>query len=478
MTKLYLSGGEKGAHRTLLLAAGVERVAVNLTQLRVPTRKEFSFESILPGVKEIVLYTSEGDEDVSRYDEFIRNYVDEIDIIIGRPDYKGDWLGQKYYPIWNDPLDTERLSFICQNYGRAAISDKAITPKTLKFIRSTQQRWGAKLIGITSKADVIDSIQWDAVIVSSWTSALRYGETQVWDGHNLRRYPAQQKESSRKKHRADITRLGIDFDAILDDNVNESGKLAIRSWLAWENKDMAYDPSEVGDEEEFATSQNTEIATTDTEMGTSPNRYTGPPDIAPDPPKKRHQDDMVLLPVVGVERVTTFGSRTVDDQGDSYEIDPEEVPVIRSSGQLLRQCNSCYLAGRCPAYQAHSECGFKLPVEIKTKDQLQSALRTLLEMQVSRVLFARFAEELEGQGLDPTLSKEMTRTFELVEKFRDISDSRELVRMEIETRSSGGVLSRLFGAKAGEAVRQLPGGPVQASQFDQLALDIIDVDEG
>lgn len=478
MTKVYLSGGEKGAHRSLLLATGVERVAVNLTQLRVPIRKEFTLPGILPGVKEIVLYTSEGDEDVNRYDEFLRTHIDDIDIVIGRPDYKGDWLGAKYYPVWNDPTDTERLSYICQNYGRAAISDKAITPKTMKFIRSTQQRWGAKLIGLTSKADVIDSLPWEAVVVSSWTSSIRYGETQVWDGHTLRRYPAQQKESSRKKHRTDIARLGVDVDAIMDDDVNESGKLAIKSWLAWESKNVAYDPSGLSDEDEFSTSETTDIATTDGESDTLPNRYNDTPNIAIDPPKKRHENDMMLLPVIGVEHVTSFGSRTVDNEGESFEIAPEEIPVLRSSGVVLRQCDSCYLATRCPAFQKHTECGFKLPVTIKTKDQMQSALATLLEMQVSRVLFARFAEELEGQGLDPTLSKELKNTFELVEKFRNISDSRELVRMEIETRSSGGVLSRLFGAKAGDAVRQLPGGPVSSSQFDQLALDIIDVEEG
>ena len=38
-------------------------------------------------------------------------------------------------------------------------------------------------------------------------------------------------------------------------------------------------------------------------------------------------------------------------------------------------------------------------------------LQAMIEMQASRVLFARFAEELEGQGLDPALSSEMDRLF-------------------------------------------------------------------
>lgn len=473
--KVFLSGGEKGSHRSMLLAAGVKRIAVNLTQLNIPKKKEFSLETLMPGV-EVMVYTSEGDEDVARYDEFLRANYDSISIVIGRPDYNGDWLGAKYVPIWSDDKDIERLSWLCQSQGRAAITDKAMTAKSLPHIRSRQQRWGAKLIGITSKTDNIDALEWDAVMVSSWTSSLRYGETQVWDGHSLRRYPAQQKDSARKRHRADIIRLGVDIDAIMEDNVQEAGRLAIKSWQAWETKNVAYDPSGDDDENEFSTAQGGDVVATPTSSVTSGYSDFSPPSIAIEPLQKRHESERMLLPVMGVEQVTSMGTQTTGEQGESIEIDPESIPVIRYHGDPLRQCDNCYLSSRCPAFKEHSDCGFKLPVEIRTKDQLQAALRALLEMQVSRVLFARFAEELEGQGLDPALSKEMDRMFALVEKFRDISDSRELVRMEIETRSSGGVLSRLFGAKAGETARQL-SSPVTQNQFDSLALDIIDMEE-
>lgn len=474
--RVFLSGGEKGSHRSLLLSTGVSRIAVNLTQLAIPKRKEFSLPDTFPGC-EVLLYTSEGDEDVNRYDEFIRTHQDNINLIIGRPDYDGEWLGAKYVPVWNDGMDLERLAWICQKSGRVAISDKAVNSKTIGRIRSLQNRWGARLIGLTSKPDVIDALPWDTVVVSSWTSVIRYGETQVWDGHGLRRYPAQQKESCRKKHRSDIIRLGIDIDAIMEDNVQEVGRLAIKSWQQWEAKNVAYDPSDDDDEEEFSTALEGDIATTSPDLHTLVSADPTGTSIAIPPTKKRHESTKKLLPVMGIEQVVSVGSKTHDDQGEHTVIDPETVPVIRHSSALLRQCDSCYLASRCPAFEEHAECGFQLPVEIRTKDQLQSALRALLEMQVSRVLFARFAEELEGQGLDPALSKEIDRMFDLVDKFKDISDTRELVRMEIETRSGGGVLSRLFGQRAGEAARELPGGPVSQSTFDALAMDIIDMDE-
>jgi hypothetical protein len=101
----------------------------------------------------------------------------------------------------------------------------------------------------------------------------------------------------------------------------------------------------------------------------------------------------------------------------------------------------------------------------------------MLEMQASRVLFARFAEELEGQGLDPALSSEMDRLFSLIDKFKNISDSRDMMRIEVEARGSAGVLSRLFGQRAGEVSRQLPGGGLNPSKTDQFISDVINFDE-
>jgi hypothetical protein len=66
----------------------------------------------------------------------------------------------------------------------------------------------------------------------------------------------------------------------------------------------------------------------------------------------------------------------------------------------------------------------------------------------------------------------------MVEKFKDISDTREFVRMEIETRSGAGVLSRLFGARAGEVNRELPqASHIYGSDMDALTSHIIDADE-
>jgi len=475
--KIYFANAEKSSHRSLLSASGVTRYAINLTHLAVPKKKELDL-SVMCNGGEVVLYTSESDEDVTRYDDFLRQHYENIAMVIGRPDYDGAWLNERYIPLWNDGDDLERLAYLCQRHGRAAVSDKAVNGKNISRIRNLIQRWDAKLVGLSSKPDVIESLPWDSVVVGSWTSAVRYGETQVWDGHGLRRYPAQQKDSARKKHRADIIRLGIDYEQIVQDDNAEVAKLAIKSWQAWEQGAFGvYDPANDDDEQEIGLSENSTNPNDLQNIGNVQNVASGGTSIMIRGADKRHEDEKVLLPVIGIQNITPQIAENLTELEDEGNSEAFSTPVLQYQSNLLRQCNHCYLSSRCPAFKENSDCGFKLPVEIKTKDQLQAAMRALLEMQMSRVLFARFAEELEGQGLDPALSDEVERLFSLVEKFKDISDTRDVMRLEVEARGGAGVLSRIFGAQVGEATRQLTGGGLNANQADSMYADILDLSD-
>lgn len=475
--KVVLSGGEKGTYRNTLIENGVQNIALNVTQFPVPKRKEVNLKELLNGA-DVFVYTSDDDEDVAKFDDFVRTHVDDLTMVIGRSDYNGTWLGDKYVPLWNDEKDLERLAYLCEKHGRVAISDRALTAKTLPRIRQLQQRWGCLMVGLTSKVDMIEALPWDVVIVSSWTSVVRYGETQVWDGHGLRRYPAQKKESSRKRHRSDIVRLGVDYDAVIEDDVKEVAKLAVKSWLEWEKSTFgtsslgAYNPFDGDDEEVFDGAEEGKIVTISPDVPPVTNSSTSPSTIAHLAPQKRGQEGKVLLPVVGFEEVIPVASQ----DGDSLEIHAHRETVLRVTGSSLRQCDSCYLAPRCPMMQEHAECAYELPVELKTKEQLMAALRAMLEMQTSRILFARFAEELEGQGMDPALSKEIDRLFELTERLKSIQDNRDLVRFEVEAKAGAGVLSRIFGSKAAEKANELPT-PVSMQALDAYIIDAEVLDE-
>jgi hypothetical protein len=467
--KVVLSGGEKATYRNVLIANKAPAIAMNLTQYSIPKTKEVNLKDLMGGA-EVYVYTSDGDEDVSRFDSFIRQHADDITAVIGRPDYNGDWLGDKYIPLWNDEFDVERLAYLCQKYSRVAISDRAITGKTISRIKQLQQRWNTSLYGITSKVDTIESIEFDTVLVSSWTSVIRYGETQVWDGYGLRRYPAQKKDSSRRKHRADIVRLGCNFDEILADDVTENSKLAVRSWLAWNSSSGAYYLSEDSDEDEFDTPEMGQIVTTPPETVSRPNPVSTYPAITHDAPLPRHESERELLPVIGIESVISKGSYDTPDGDQTEDLQGTEVKSVTYRNYGIRKCDSCYLASRCPAFKEHSECAYEIPVEIKTKEQLRAVLRAMLEMQTSRVLFARFAEELEGQGMDTQLSSEMDRLFKLVKEFKDIEDTRDLIRFEMEAKSSSGVLSRIFGSKAAEKLNEV-STPMDTPAIDEYIIN-------
>ena len=120
--KVILTGGEKGTYRNLLVAQKVPAIALNVTQYSIPKTKAVDLKALLGGA-EVTVYCSEGDEDVARYDQFIRDNHEDIDMVIGRVDYDGAWLGDKYFPMWNDPDDLARLAFLCERYGRAVFSD-------------------------------------------------------------------------------------------------------------------------------------------------------------------------------------------------------------------------------------------------------------------------------------------------------------------------------------------------------------------
>jgi nuclear transport factor 2 (NTF2) superfamily protein len=467
--RVVLSGGEKATYRNVLIANNAPAIAMNLTQYTIPKTKEVNLKDLMGGA-DVYVYTSDGDEDINRFDSFIRQHADDITAVIGRPDYNGDWLGDKYVPLWNDENDLERLAYLCQKYGKVAISDRAITPKTSARIRQLQQRWNTALYGITSKVDTIESIEFDTVLVSSWTSVIRYGETQVWDGYGLRRYPAQKKDSSRRKHRSDIVRLGCNFDEIIADDVTENAKLAVRSWLSWNANSGAYYLSEDSDEDEFDDPETGQIVTTPPETLSSPNPVSTYSPITHTPVSTRHESERELLPVIGIETVVSKGSYDTPDGDQTEEVKGTEVKSVTYRNSGIRNCDSCYLASRCPAFREHSECAYEIPVEIKTKEQLRAVLRAMLEMQTSRVLFARFAEELEGQGMDTQLSAEMDRLFKLVKEFKDIEDTRDLIRFEMEAKSSSGVLSRIFGDKAAAKATELPN-PMSAAEIDMAIIN-------
>ena len=61
----------------------------------------------------------------------------------------------------------------------------------------------------------------------------------------------------------------------------------------------------------------------------------------------------------------------------------------------------------------------------------------------------RMAEELNGGYADPNTSQEMDRLMKLVKTVKDMETNKEFIQITASRSSEGGVLSQLFGPKAG-----------------------------
>jgi hypothetical protein len=107
------------------------------------------------------------------------------------------------------------------------------------------------------------------------------------------------------------------------------------------------------------------------------------------------------------------------------------------------------VAANCPAFKPDTSCAYNLPVEVKSKEQLKGLLTAIIEMQGQRVAFMRMAEELNGGYADPNTSQEMDRLMKLVKSVKELETNKEFIQITASRSSEGGVLSQLFGPKAG-----------------------------
>jgi hypothetical protein len=121
-----------------------------------------------------------------------------------------------------------------------------------------------------------------------------------------------------------------------------------------------------------------------------------------------------------------------------------DVPIVRRSQEPVRQCNTCSLSANCPAYLPGNQCKFQMPIQIRTREQMQALTEAMLELQASRVFFASFSEDTTGYH-DPTVGKEMDRFAKLASVFSKLGESKETLKVEATRTTQGGVLSQIFG---------------------------------
>lgn len=487
--KMYYAGGEVPSHRKILTEIGAAHVAMSFIGLsrRVKFSKPWTIASHFPDDVEIFLDSgahsvNSAEERYSlddlraldeKYRDFVAGNIDRVALVsefdalplgpqaieLNRQEFYDSLPREKFLPIWHPELGgVEYLQAMAEEYKNIGITATALSGRNLAPTLNSLTAQGINLhaVGLTS-VDEMYAIRWHSVSSTSWISPQQYGDTIIWTGKVLKRYPKRQKEQARKRYRTLFESNGFDSSLIEADDHTELLRLSAWSWSQL-----------MDDIDKKQHNDNVVHLRTVTNLPEEDEDGLAEVDgeVVVNPPQEERQSittvkqrETVTIPIIGIDTSTRA---LVHEDGTTEEITSSSL-TLRS--ESTRVCSSCFLANKCPAFDPEANCAYNIPVEIKTRDQFIQMQNSLIEMQAQRVLFMRFAEEQEGGYADPNLSSEMDRLQKMLKTKHDME---ETFSVKFEAKGSGdggmGLIGRLFGEQASERVQALPE-PVKADSI-------------
>jgi hypothetical protein len=507
---LYFAGTEQKMWRTRLDELGVEHVSLSWIGMRRRGQRQLStpLDELYPPNQKIYLdsgaYTLNKEdaettkaeaEDLGRqYYTYVLANLDRIEfasefdaMVLGRDGISAlwDWAevpGDKLMPIWHSEWGIQHLNDMAGEFSRVGIlqDDTAgdITQQLRRVGRDTM------LHGVAmTRMEAMRAIPWTSVGSTSWLSPTQFGDTFVWTGRELKRYPKRMKDQARKRHRTWLTRQGFDIDKIDADDNAELLRLSVWSWQNYAaslNKGRAVtqpaipDPNpDVRDAAREAVAQMLGVdedpaVTTDVFDPFGQNAERDTATVAIDPPETENGELTLppgkqLLPVLGF----SYQEQT-DADGSKHS-----VPVMETPSSGLLQCDSCYMATKCPAMQPHQDCVYEIPVKVRTAAQLAALHDSLIEMQTQRVLLMRMIEQTEGGYVDANLSNEIDRLNKMIKTKQDAGKEGFSINIaNVQTPGQVGMIGRVFGRETADKMGALPAGE-QDSQ-DWVPAELVD----
>lgn len=468
--RLYFGGGEAPSLRNRLIDSGVTSIAINFSGLMPRLNAEYNWPSWEKFPDDVHVMLDSGgwahsmdpttmtDEEREVYLQALLKVVvqniDRLDFVTeydfvpwgfdlvkqGRTEFFERLEYGKFCPVWHP--EWEELEELAAEYPLVGIPGSALRgeggEQVAKRIAAAHFKTSAEFIGLgVTTTDLVKRARLGGVTSNSWTSSMRYGETVLWRNHTIERHRHDNREDVVRANRNLIQEAGVDPDEVIGGESDPLARLAIWSWMSWEKWLNGVVP-QVTDTPPPPAKEIKPVEPVDIEPA---HKWDG-----------EVEEGLKLLPILSTEQTEDTGSFTLTTKQTS-----------------ARVCNTCTIASYCPEFKADNSCAFSIPVELRDKGQLLGVMRTLLEMQAKRTMFSAFAEELEGAGPSKTTSREMDRFFEMAEKAKNITDDRDFMRISVEAHASGGVLSRLFGAKVGEQTRAIP--PVST---DAVIAEVLD----
>lgn len=461
--KLYLGGAEEPGWRSLLIDNGARHIALSFRHLhrRLPKTKPFILADRVPDGVDIFLdsaaFNAKRNDDREHsltlfddYVSFVKGNLDrltlfsEFDAITElewvRTQREKIWDGfprEQFMPVWHASHGVDELRRLAEHYGNVGIPRADISPAVVVLVRSLADTASFHAIG-EADPDVLRHA-FTSASTHSWLSATKFGETIVWQNNRLKRYPSKMKEQARRRHRMLFQGAGFNAAAIEHDDHDEVARFTVWSFLRLEEY--------LGSHRGRSTGDAARMTPANVENGS----------VAVDGLPAPMRNSRVALPVLS-------GA-------------PGRPPALVRAP--VRRCDACHVAATCPGFLGGAECAYDIPVEVKTKEQLLGLLQGVIEMQTQRVVFGRFAEELEGGYPDPNLSNEMDRLLRVIAQAKHIQDDRDFLTLTVAAHAGAGVLSRIFGEKQAEPTRQLQRqlGPAETDHVIATVIEAEPVEE-
>lgn len=461
--RLYFGGGEIPDYQDRLTASGVTHCALSFKRIDerpgentirengrywldhgISKSQEISDEEFYAYLYRYASWAAEHSESLDGVMEFditdVQRRTRARDVLV-------EAVGpEKVWPIWSleDGVTELRMITALEPPGLVVIGAEIHKNSQVMTVLSAQSAAGLPIhLHMVPNPERVARIRPFSMSTMSWNAPLRFGELITPRGNGIQRFqpPHDNRVYAIAAERAEA--LGLSPDKIKAGDNDEAMRLAIATLLRFEK--VLVTNSGEGDG-----GGNTETGVEVLGNSGSEVRKIDPADQAP-PPR--------ILPGMN------FSSETVEETDENGLITQREVSVTRSEGESHRRCDTCFLAASCPAYVPGNACAFHLPVELRTKTQVKALMETMLEIQTSRVAFARYAEEINGGYPDPNVGKEMDRLMKMVESKTEMEQSKESLTLSVEAQSAGGpgILSALFGQRA-ERLDRLPNGGYSEDQ--------------
>lgn len=472
---IVFMGADVPSHKTILGSMHASHVSVSywgLVRRGLPKTKKYLLENyfhdevkihVHAGVPlEAEMTEAELEDFCADYEEFILDNLDRITLFteVQHKSLTPEFIATQRASAWAE-VPEEKFAVIYLDGDLESLSTRYLNiciPGSVieerPEIEGQARRFAAlhgsvfHALGI-AKPDSMRNSPFETVSTLAWLSPMMRGETIVWFGGKLVRYPKRMKEQARSRYKVVYEAAKLDFDKILADDAVEVSKLAVWSYQQLETWLNKVDLVTMSDESLPPVKAET-LPNNVTKSGGEVRKV-----------ELRNPAEMRTLPVIGVEL-----NRSIETDDSGRDV-LKDVPVIRSTGGSLRACDSCFVASNCPAYKPQNSCAYNLPIEVKTKDQFKALVNTMVEIQAQRTVFAKFTEDLNGGYPDPNVGVEMDRLFKILKTIKELDDSREVVRMTVERQGSAGVLSTLFGDKA-QVLNELPNNGLNEEQTNNL----------